>query len=44
MDLEALTREASQAALEAGEIIRSHQNRDVDVLHKEEGTPMRPKW
>mgnify|MGYP001165504070 FL=1 len=37
MDLEALTREASQAALEAGEIIRSHQNRDVDVLHKEGG-------
>ena len=37
MDLEALTREAAQAALEAGEIIRSHQNRDVDVLHKEGG-------
>ena len=37
MDLEALTREASQAALEAGEIIRSHQNRDVDVVHKEGG-------
>ena len=37
MDLEALTREASQAALEAGEIIRSHQNRDVEVLHKEGG-------
>ena len=37
MDLEALTRAASQAALEAGEIIRSHQNRDVDVLHKEGG-------
>ena len=37
MDLEALTREASQAALEAGEIIRSHQNREVEVLHKEGG-------
>ena len=37
MNLEALTREASQAALEAGEIIRSHQNRDVDVVHKEGG-------
>ena len=37
MDLEALTREASQAALEAGEIIRSHQNREVDVVHKEGG-------
>ena len=35
MDLEALTREAAQAALEAGEIIRSHQNREVEVLHKE---------
>ena len=37
MDLEALTREAAQAALEAGEIIRSHQNREVEVLHKEGG-------
>ena len=37
MDLEALTREAAQAALEAGEIIRSHQNREVEVLNKEGG-------
>tara|TARA_Y100000588_G_scaffold1342_1_gene1808 strand:- start:914 stop:1777 length:864 start_codon:yes stop_codon:yes gene_type:complete len=37
MDLEALTRKAVQAAREAGEIIRSHQDREIDVLHKEGG-------
>ena len=37
MDLEALTRKAVQAAREAGQIIRSHQDREIDVLHKEGG-------
>ena len=37
MDLEALTRKAVQAAREAGGIIRSHQDREIDVLHKEGG-------
>jgi len=37
MNLEELTRHAVQAALDAGELIRSHQDREVDVLHKEGG-------
>ena len=37
MDLDALTKQAVQAAREAGGIIRSHQDREVDVLHKEGG-------
>ena len=37
MDLTALTKEAVQAAREAGELIRSYQEREVDVLHKEGG-------
>ena len=37
MDLEALTDQAVQAAREAGEIIRSYQDREFDVLHKEGG-------
>jgi len=37
MDLIALTKQAVQAAQEAGEIIRSHQDREIDVLHKEGG-------
>ena len=37
MDLEALTKQAVQAAREAGEIIRSYQDREIDVLHKEGG-------
>ncbi len=37
MDLTALTKQAVQAALEAGRIIRSYQDREVDVLHKEGG-------
>ena len=37
MDLDALTKQAVQAAREAGGIIRSYQDREVDVLHKEGG-------
>ncbi len=37
MDLDALTKQAVQAAREAGEIIRSHQGVEVNVLHKEGG-------
>ncbi len=37
MDLEVLTKQAVQAAREAGEIIRSHQGVEVNVLHKEGG-------
>jgi fructose-1,6-bisphosphatase/inositol monophosphatase family enzyme len=37
MDLTALTKEAVQAAVEAGELIRSYQDREVDVLLKEGG-------
>ena len=37
MELDALTKQAVQAAREAGEIIRSHQDREIDVLHKEGG-------
>ena len=37
MDLDALTKQAVQAAREAGGIIRSHQDIEVDVLHKEGG-------
>ncbi len=37
MDLKELTKHAVQAALDAGELIRSHQNREVEVLHKEGG-------
>ena len=37
MDLDALTKQAVQAAREAGEIIRFHQDREIDVLHKEGG-------
>ncbi|SVD65752.1 uncharacterized protein METZ01_LOCUS418606, partial [marine metagenome] len=32
-----MTKQAVQAAREAGEIIRSHQDREIDVLHKEGG-------
>ena len=37
MNLEELTRQAVQAAREAGGIIRSHQDVEVNVLHKEGG-------
>jgi fructose-1,6-bisphosphatase/inositol monophosphatase family enzyme len=37
MDLSSLTKQAVQAALEAGELIRSYQDREVEVLHKEGG-------
>ena len=37
MNLRELTKQAVQAALEAGELIRSNQNREVNVLHKEGG-------
>ena len=37
MDLVALTEQAVQAAREAGGIIRSYQDREVEVLHKEGG-------
>ena len=37
MDLTELTKQAVQAAREAGEIIRSYQDREIDVLHKEGG-------
>ena len=37
MDLTALTKEAVQAACEAGELIRSYQDREVEVIHKEGG-------
>ena len=37
MNLEELTRQAVQAALEAGELIRSYRDREVEVLHKEGG-------
>jgi len=37
MDLTALTKQAVQAAREAGGIIRSYQDREIDVLHKEGG-------
>ena len=37
MDLPELTKQAVQAAREAGSVIRSYQNREVDVLRKEGG-------
>ena len=37
MDLPELTKQAVQAAREAGSVIRSNQNREVDVLRKEGG-------
>ena len=37
MNLKELTKHAVQAALEAGELIRSYQDREVEVLHKEGG-------
>jgi fructose-1,6-bisphosphatase/inositol monophosphatase family enzyme len=37
MDLTELTKQAVQSAREAGELIRSYQDREVDVLHKEGG-------
>lgn len=37
MNLEKLTKQAVQAAREAGEVIRFHQDREVEVLHKECG-------
>ena len=37
MDLTALTRQAVQAARDAGEVICSNQNREVNVLHKKGG-------
>jgi fructose-1,6-bisphosphatase/inositol monophosphatase family enzyme len=37
MDLPELTKQAVQSAREAGGIIRSYQDREVDVLHKEGG-------
>jgi fructose-1,6-bisphosphatase/inositol monophosphatase family enzyme len=37
MDLPELTKQAVQAAREAGELIRSYEDREVDVLHKEGG-------
>ena len=37
MDLSVLTKQAVQAAREAGELIRSYQDCKVDVLHKEGG-------
>jgi fructose-1,6-bisphosphatase/inositol monophosphatase family enzyme len=37
MDLTELTKQAVQAAREAGELIRSYEDREVDVLHKEGG-------
>ena len=37
MDLPELTKQAVQSAREAGELIRSYQDREVDVLHKEGG-------
>ncbi len=37
MDLKELTKHAVQAALDAGELIRFYQDREVEVLHKEGG-------
>jgi fructose-1,6-bisphosphatase/inositol monophosphatase family enzyme len=37
MDLKELTKQAVRAALDAGELIRSFQDREVEVLHKEGG-------
>ena len=37
MNLEELTKQAVQAGREAGELIRSYQDREVEVLHKEGG-------
>ena len=37
MNLKALTKQAVQAAVEAGELIRSYQDSEVEVLHKEGG-------
>jgi len=37
MNLKELTKQAVQAAREAGELIRSYQDREVEVLHKEGG-------
>ena len=37
MNLKELTKHAVQAALDAGELIRSYQDREVEVLHKEGG-------
>ena len=37
IDLNDLTRKAVRASLEAGELIRSYQDQDVEVLHKEGG-------
>ena len=37
MNLKEVTKHAAQAALDAGELIRSYQDREVEVLHKEGG-------
>ena len=37
MNLKEVTKHAVQATLEAGELIRSYQDREVEVLHKEGG-------
>ena len=37
MNLKEVTKYAAQAALDAGELIRSYQDREVEVLHKEGG-------
>ena len=37
MNLKELTKQAVQAAREAGELIRSYQDREVEVIHKEGG-------
>ena len=37
MDLKEVTKHAVQATLDAGELIRSYQDREVEVLHKEGG-------
>jgi fructose-1,6-bisphosphatase/inositol monophosphatase family enzyme len=37
MNLTDLTKQAVQAALEAGDLIRSYEDREVEVLHKEGG-------
>ncbi len=37
MNLKEVTKHAVQAALDAGELIRSYQDREVEVLHKEGG-------
>ena len=37
MDFSELTQQAVKAALKAGGVIRSYQDREVDVIHKEGG-------